>query len=64
MDPIDVAYVGGVCAPALVIFDLCHAPPTLILAHPNPNLSVNELVDPGAIIYRGLCPGRGKPVCL
>ena len=49
MDPINVAY-AGVGVPLLwVTFDLCHAPPTLTLAHPNPSPSVNELEDPGAI---------------
>ena len=43
MDPINVAY-AGVGVPLLrVTFDLCHAPPTLTLAHPNPSPSVNEL---------------------
>ena len=32
-----------------VTFDLCHATPSLTLAHPNPSTSVNELEDPGAI---------------
>ena len=32
-----------------VTFDLCHAPPRLTLAHPNPSPLVNELEDPGAI---------------
>ena len=32
-----------------VTFDLCHTPPNLTLAHPNPSQSVNELEDPGAI---------------
>ena len=33
----------------MVAFDLSHAPPTLILAHPNPSTLVNELEDPGVI---------------
>ena len=42
--------VGGVGVPIpMLTFDLCHTPPTLTLAHPNPSLSVNELEDPGAI---------------
>ena len=41
--PFDMVYV------MMVTFDLCHAPPALTLAHPNPNPSVNELEDPDAI---------------
>ena len=50
--PVNVAYVGvGVGFPPLpvVTFDLCHAPPTLTLAHLNPSPSGNEHEDPGAI---------------
>ena len=34
-----------------VTFDLCPAPPTLTLAHPNPSTSVNEFEDPHAIVW-------------
>ena len=49
MGPIDVAYVGVGVSLLLVTFDLCSAPSTLTLAHPNPSPLVNELEDPGAI---------------
>ena len=48
--PNDVAYLGVGVLLLVVTFDLCHAPPTLTLAYPNPSPSVNEHEDPGAIV--------------
>ena len=50
MGPMNMMYFG--CGRALhrMTFDLCHAPLTITLAHPNPSLSVNELEDPDAIL--------------
>ena len=54
--PIDMAYAEAL---PVVTFDLCHAPTTLTLAHPNPGTSVNEFEDPGAIEAVS-----GWPVCM
>ena len=53
-----VCYRRGICGVGVALPpDLCHAPPTLTLAHPNPSPSVNELEEQlqAVCCWRGAC---------